>query len=80
MTAKYQKKFDINPGDLELIENALLERARTLCLQMLDKQSSDKPGAGVDCLNSQMQEIQMLLGKLHNQKIWYAPPQYVPRG
>jgi hypothetical protein len=83
MTAKYRKQFDINPDDLEIIESALIERARVLCLEMLEKQATaaNERGAGcADELNTEMTEIQMLLGKLHNQKIWYSPQQYVPRG
>lgn len=83
MTAKYRKQFDINPDDLEIIEGALIERARTLCLELLEKKVSDddhKHTLGAEELNSEMTEIQMLLGKLHNQKIWYSPQHYVPRG
>lgn len=79
----YRKHFDINPDELEIIESALRERAGVLSLKLLDTKGADtcsETAKGIEKLNTEMTEIQMLLGKLHNQKIWYAPKQYVPRG
>jgi len=77
MPTKYQTKFEINRNDLEIIEKALRGQASKLCLTKLGEQGS--PG-NEGQLKSQMSDIQSLLGKLHNQKIWFVPEKHVPLG
>jgi hypothetical protein len=31
-------------------------------------------------LHAEMTEIQELLGRIHNQKVWYTPKEFVPGG
>jgi len=55
--------------DIELIEHALQgklsRRARTVML--------DPEGPYTDELNDEIKEIRELLGRIHNQKVWYRP-------
>ena len=82
MAAKYSKKFDINLSDLEMIENALRDQAKQLSQKKLEQLEMDKMVAEANpyLQDPEMTAIQTILGKLHNQKMWYTPQQYVPRG
>lgn len=51
----FNRKFDLDPQDIDLIETALRQAAGT--------QPDQAKG----------REIQELLGKIHNQKIFYRP-------
>lgn len=53
-------QFELSPEDLELIEDALRARAPTL----------GDPETDID---PEARDIQDLLGRLHNQKIFYRP-------
>jgi len=82
MPAKYCTKFDINHEELTVIETALRNEASRISLERLSKLGSETPLASpeLDNLDSQISDIQAALGKLFNQKVWYAPESYVPRG
>ena len=82
MATKYSKKFDINLRDLEMIENALRDQAKQLSQKKLGQLEMDKMAAEANpyLQDPEMTAIQTILGKLHNQKMWYTPQQYVPRG
>ena len=82
MTAKYSKQFDINIGELDTIERALRDQAKQLSRKKLEELQIDKLTADATpyLQDPEMTAIQTLLGKLHNQKMWYTPQQYVPRG
>jgi len=56
----YKKEINLNPNDVALIEDAL--RAQSTALS---KSNSEKSTA-------KAREIQSLLGKLHDQKIFYS--------
>ncbi|MCF6443867.1 hypothetical protein [Nereida sp. MMG025] len=58
MTA-YNKTFELTIEDLDVIETALLEKKRELALE--DQASGDA------------RQIHDLLGRLHNQKVFYRP-------
>ncbi|MEE9333647.1 MAG: hypothetical protein V3U65_06110 [Granulosicoccaceae bacterium] len=82
MSVKYQTQFEINRGELEVIEKALREQATTLSLKMLDQLEQDEQQDSriEDELKSRVTAVQSVLGKLHNQKIWFVPEKYVPLG
>jgi hypothetical protein len=62
--AKYRKSFDLNIEDIDLIEQAL--RGHMASSSMNGGAAADKAGA------PRIREIQSLLGKLHQQKIFYS--------
>jgi hypothetical protein len=66
----YKKEINLNPSDVALIEDAL--RAQS---SALSKSKSEQSAA-------KAREIQLLLGKLHDQKIFYshASNQQAPLG
>jgi hypothetical protein len=82
MPTKPRKQFDITVSELETIEEALRGQVRQLCKVKRAHPESEAVGepGDVECIDTRMQEIQSVLGKLHNQKNWYTPPQFVPRG
>ena len=65
--AQANTTFELTVDDLELIETALIEKKRTLSLEMLDSRPSAKDEPG------HVRTIQDLLGRLHNQKEFYRP-------
>lgn len=82
MSTKYRTQFDIDREELEIIETALRDHARNLYLKSLDDPANPtSTGASAnESVNSRMNEINSVLGKLHNQKIWYNPKEFVPGG
>ncbi len=67
---RYTKTFDLNVADLELVEESLRDQIKAL---------ADRKHALSDTVNGEVLEfdymikrLNSLLGKLHNQKIWYS--------
>lgn len=77
----YNKKFDLDIDDIEIIENALFHKLNRLSEQRLTSiQSTIIPETELESvkeIDKEMKKIHNLLGKLHNQKIWYRPDNYV---
>jgi hypothetical protein len=74
---KYNDTFTLSLKDIALIEHALQEQIHALAHANLTS------GAGGDAeSNHQIREYREVLGKLHNQKIWYGQttPTGVPLG
>lgn len=75
--AAYNKTFELTIDDIDVIETALQRHKKDLSLrrlQLLAAQSpSDKDSAELERLNTQLVEAHDLLGRLHNQKIFYRP-------
>jgi len=82
----YKKQFDLNPSDIDIIETCLRkelhirsEKCQCQC------QGSEKHENAEELASSKesISEITELLGKIHNQKIWYdgdpAKP-WMPKG
>lgn len=68
--AHYEKSFDLNESDIELIEDTVRNEIRTLTQE---KQSSMEHAVDTAiALDTKIRRLNMLLGKLHNQKIWYS--------
>jgi hypothetical protein len=78
MSNRTNKPFRIEPADLDLVEQALRAKAAELSRRLLDSQ--DPQATTDEHIHLQMSEIQSVLGKLHNQKIWHNPKQYAPLG
>ena len=70
---KPNKKFDLDVRDIEIIEQALRAKAGRRGLAIAQGEVSEK-------LKEEMHEIQELLGRLHDQKIWYRPKGFTPGG
>lgn len=67
-------KFELTVRDIEIIEQALRAKAGRRGLAIAQGETSPQ-------LKDEMHEIQELLGKIHNQKVWYKPKnKFVPGG
>ena len=62
----YNKTFDLDPDDVDIIESALHETVRTLSVSNLDNQSCETT-------QERIRQTKELLGRLHNQKVFYRP-------
>ena len=68
--SKYKESFQLNTTDIDLIEQALRREIGALAgLLQLDAEP-----ASPDHLQNQsrIRKLQHILGKIHNQKIWYG--------
>ena len=71
---KPNKKFDLSVRDVEIIEQALRAKAGRRGMAIAQGETSPQ-------LREEMIEIQQLLGRLHDQKVWYKPKnKFVPGG
>ncbi|WP_375228727.1 hypothetical protein [Roseobacter sp. S98] len=71
---RYNKSFDLSIHDVDLIEEALRARGRELCRMrraLSDENPADLQSIGV--IETDQRENEELLGRLHNQKIFYRP-------
>jgi hypothetical protein len=75
--AKYQKQFELDVKDMDLIEEALNRRVGELAQDLVF--TADQTG-DAGSRHGEIGAIRELLGRLHNQKIWYEPESFVPRG
>ncbi len=68
---KYNREFELNPSDIEVIESCLskeLHLRSEAFLELEEQQDND----ALEEARSGISEITELLGKLHNQKVWYG--------
>ena len=72
-TMKPNKQFELTVRDIEVIESALRAKAGRRGMAIAEGDVSEK-------LKEEMHEIQELLGRIHNQKHWYSPKEFVPGG
>ena len=74
---KANTSFDLGVRDVELIENALNSIITKRSATVINSASNSKTEPTSEyCpveINGQIAELRDLLGKLHNQKIWYRP-------
>ena len=70
---KPNKNFELNIRDIEVIESALRAKAGRRGLAIAQGDTSVQ-------LREEMSEIQELLGRIHHQKVWYTPKEFVPGG
>lgn len=71
---RYNKTFELSIHDVDLIEEALRARSRELCRMRLAL-SAENPAdiESVRVIEADQRENEELLGRLHNQKIFYRP-------
>lgn len=80
---KYRTQFELGIEELRLIEDSLTSRVGELSQASLDLQADKLQLKDCDTVDGKMKEIKeirQLLGRLHEQKIWYEPDNYSPRG
>lgn len=77
--AKAQTQFDIGLGELDIIEEALRYQAQSLSQKTFEGDES-QDAVNDDQFKMRMTAIQSVLGKLHNQKVWFVPKESVPLG
>ena len=67
---KYNPNFELSVDDMELIEEALRNSKRELSVKMIET-----PAEEVTCgeADTAARKIHDLLGRLHNQKVFYRP-------
>ena len=70
---KPNNNFELTVRDIEVIESALRAKAGRRGLAIAEGDTSEQ-------LRTEMLEIQELLGRIHNQKVWYTPKEFVPGG
>lgn len=70
---KPNKTFELSVRDIEVIESALRAKAGRRGLAIAQGDVSVQ-------LHEEMTEIQQLLGRIHDQKQWYRPKDFVPGG
>lgn len=71
---RFNRTFDLTIADVDLIEEALRARGRELSNMRLAL-SEDNPAhlESIKVINSDIREGEELLGRLHDQKIFYRP-------
>ena len=70
---KPNKNFELTVRDIEVIEQALRAKAGRRGFAIAQGDVSEK-------LKEEKHEIQELLGRIHHQKVWYTPKEFVPGG
>jgi hypothetical protein len=66
----YKNTFELNVQDLELIEKALRNEISVLS-QQVNTGVGTEPNS-TEWIEGQIKQLHELLGKIHNQKIWYG--------
>ncbi|MEY1555781.1 hypothetical protein AB3Y40_09125 [Yoonia sp. R2331] len=70
----YNRTFELTLEDIDLIEEALRARGRELCSMrraLSDENPADLPS--ITLIDADMRTGEELLGRLHNQKVFYRP-------
>ena len=70
---KPNTQFKLTVRDIEVIESALTAKAGRRGMAIVQ-------GATSPQLKEEMREIQNLLGRIHDQKVWYNPKDWTPGG
>lgn len=68
--SKHNRNFELTIGDIDLIEAALHVTKRGLSMDQLNGTQEMLPSDGIE---DSLRNIDDLLGRLHNQKIFYRP-------
>ncbi len=72
--AAYNMNFELSIDDLDLIETALRHTKKELANRVLETaEGHDEAVDGGNDLDGTLRQVQDLLGRLHNQKIFYRP-------
>ena len=74
---KANTSFDLDVRDVELIENALnsiiTKQSSTIISSASNSNTVPRQETCPVEINGQIAELRDLLGKLHNQKVWFRP-------
>jgi len=71
---KYNDNFELSVEDVEIIEDALRREKRALSNKALSTAECEMAnGEETDELDNSVRQIHDLLGRLHNQKVFYRP-------
>ena len=71
---KFNENIELSIEDMEMIEEALRREKRSLSIRALETSKSQMAnGEEAEQIDSSMRQIHDLLGRLHNQKIFYRP-------
>lgn len=76
---KYNTQFELGLGDIDRIEVSLTKRVGELTRKMLVTDQAPDEGDTAQ-LHDEIKELRQLLGKLHEQKVWFEPDGFHPRG
>jgi len=72
------KTFRLDINDIELIKNALRSELKKLAdHKLMYSESIMRDELSIQRTENKMRKIHDLLGKIHNQKVWYRPKNYV---
>jgi hypothetical protein len=73
----FNRSFDLDRQELELVEEALQTKLKALSNRRLTHiQSTVKHESEIESvkhIDEEMKRINSLLGKFHGQKVWYRP-------
>ncbi len=69
--AKFNDQIELSIEDMALIERALRHEKRALANRALDTDTSEMANGDED--DDAVRQIHDLLGRLHNQKVFYRP-------
>ncbi|MEM8794740.1 MAG: hypothetical protein AAGE61_04160 [Pseudomonadota bacterium] len=73
---KYKTEFKLGLDDIELIETNLHRRKGELANQIIDTDAGGlrlKSCGRTEDAHEELKAIRDLLGRIHNQKIWFEP-------
>lgn len=75
---RFNRSFDLSVDDVDLIEEALRSRGRELC-QTRRALSEENPAhmEAIRVIEQDQRGTEELLGRLHDQKIFYRPSKQV---
>ena len=71
---RYNTSFELDVNDIDLIESALITHQSELSVRRMQLVADAEADAGeIAQLDETMNSLNDLLGRLHNQKVWYRP-------
>ncbi|RBI73101.1 hypothetical protein DQW77_09635 [Roseovarius sp. TE539] len=71
---RYNSQFELTVDDVELIEAALRREKADLSSQLIEEAAQDEiDEAAANDPDASLRRISELLGRLHNQKVFYRP-------
>ena len=80
---KYKKTFELSLKDIRIIEDALHRRVKDLASSLgygADGEAPQMTSEEAQTIKKELADTRKVLGHIHNQKIWYEPEDFVPRG
>lgn len=74
--AAYNRNFELNISDIDLIEAALRSHKKVFSLeriQLIETTETSPDKDRLDQINTELARVNDLLGRLHNQKVFFRP-------